>query len=209
MSDLAENYRGVFDGRVAFGRRPAVVVVDFIAAYTTPGSPLYAPMVVDAIGQTVELLAAARRASFPVVYTRGLYHPSGVDGGVFLQKVPVLRQLVEGNPLAAIDAAVAPKDGDLVIAKNYASAFFGTTLDVTLRSMGVDTIVLVGCSTSGCIRATAVDAIQHGFPLFVPRECVGDRHAQPHDANLFDIGAKYGEVVTKTEILDRFRELAQ
>ena len=97
---------------------------------------------------------------------------------------------------------LAPASDDLVIVKNYASAFFGTSLAATLTAAGIDTLILTGCSTSGCIRATAIDGIQHGFRVIVPRECVGDRRAGPHEANLFDINAKYGDVVSKRETLD-------
>ena len=102
FSNLDQNYRGVFDGRLGFGRSPAIIVVDFIRAYTTPGAPLYAPAVVEAVKATAPLLVAGRRKGIPVIYTRVLYHPSGCDGGLFVRKVPVLRGMVEGEPLADI-----------------------------------------------------------------------------------------------------------
>ncbi len=199
--DLHQNYQGVFDSRLGFGRRPAVLVVDFINAYTTPGSPLYAPPVVEAVAATAPVLAAARERGVPVVYTRVIYHPSGRDGGIFVQKVPVLRKMVEGEPLADIVPALPPGPDDVVINKQYASAFFGTSLAATLTALGVDTLILTGCSTSGCIRATAVDGMQYGFRVIVPRECVGDRRPEPHEANLFDINSKYGDVVGRAEVL--------
>lgn len=199
--DLPSNYAGVFDGRLGFGRRPAVLVVDFTNAYTTPGSPLYAPAVVDAVRATVDVLATARASGIPVLYTRVLYHPSGRDGGIFVQKVPVLRRMVAGELLAEIVPELTPDANDVVIVKQYASAFFGTPLAATLTSLAVDTLILTGCSTSGCIRATAVDGMQHGFRVIVPRECVGDRHPAPHEANLFDIDSKYGDVVGKAEVV--------
>lgn len=203
MQTREANYQGVFDGQVGFGQRPAVVVIDFIRAYTTPGAALYAQGVVDAVEATVPLLHAARAAGVPVVYTKVLFHPSGVDGGLFVRKIPSLRLLVEGEPLGEIDPRVAPAPADLVIVKNYASAFFGTTLAPTLHAQQIDTLVLVGCSTSGCVRATSVDGIQHGFRVIVPRECVGDRHPGPHDAALFDIGAKYGDVMGRDDVCGR------
>ena len=202
QGSLKENYRGVFEGRVGFGRKPAVVVVDFMNAYTTPDSPLYAPGVVDAVRETVDVLDAARRNGVLVIYTRVIYSPHGLDGGVFVQKVPVLRRMVEGEPLTEIVPDLPPAPEDVIIKKQYASVFFGTSLAPLLTSQGVDTLIVAGCSTSGCVRATAVDGMQYGFRVIVPRECVGDRHPEPHEANLFDIDSKYGDVVSKAEVLD-------
>jgi maleamate amidohydrolase len=204
METREANYRNVFDTRLGFGRRCAVVVIDFIKAYTTPGAPFYAEGVVDAVQASVPLLARARAARVPIVYTKVLYHPSGEDGGLFVKKVPALRTMVAGEPLAEIDPKLQPAQEDLVIVKNYPSGFFGTTLASTLWTQSVDTIVLIGCSTSGCVRATAVDAIQYGFRVIVPRECVGDRHEGPHDASLFDINAKYGDVIPRSEVEAHF-----
>jgi len=202
MNDSRErNYAGVFDNRLGFGARPALIVIDFLQGYTSPGAPLFAEGVVRAVDESVALIAAARVAGLPVIHTRVLFHTSGLDGGLFARKVPVLRSLVPGEPLAEFDPRVAPQEDELVIVKNYASAFFGTSLAATLTAAGIDTAILIGCSTSGCIRATAIDAIQHGFRPIVPRECVGDRHDGPHEANLFDINAKYGDVVDKAEVL--------
>lgn len=202
MSESREaNYRGVFDGEVGFGERPAIIVIDLIRAYTTPGEAFFAEGVVDAVRESVELLDAARSHSVPIIYTQVLYHPSGRDGGLFVRKVPALLKLVAGEPMAEIDPLIPPAPDDLVIVKNYPSAFFGTTLASTLFGMGIDTTILIGCSTSGCVRATAIDAIQYGFRVIVPRECVGDRHHGPHEANLFDINAKYGDVISKKETI--------
>ncbi len=201
MSNLHSNYQGVFDGRIGFGSHPAVLVIDFINAYITPGSPLYAPDVVTAVRETVDLLALARRKDVPVIYTKVLYNKNYRDGGIFVQKVPVLKTLVEGEPLAEIVLELPPAETDVILVKQYASAFFGTPLAATLTALGVDTVILTGCSTSGCIRASAVDGMQYGFRVIVPRECVGDRHPGPHEANLFDINAKYGDVVSKQEVM--------
>jgi len=196
-----ENYSGVFDNRLGFGERPVIIVIDFIRAYTVKGAPFFAEAVVDAVDATVGLLAAARRAGVPIIYSKVLYHPSGRDGGLFVRKVPALRMLVPGEPLAEIDPKIPPSDDDLVIVKNYPSCFFGTSLASTLAAQGIDTLILTGCSTSGCVRATAIDAIQYGYRVIVPRECVGDRHDAPHDANLFDINAKYGDVLSKEDVI--------
>jgi len=209
METREENYKGVFDNRLGFGLRCAVVVIDFIKAYTSPGAPFYAPGVVSAVQASMSLLATARRAGVPIIYTKVVYHPSGADGGLFVQKVPALRTLVEDSPLGVIDPKITPAPGDLVIAKNYPSGFFGTTLASTLHTQGIDTIILLGCSTSGCVRATAVDAIQHGFRVVVPRECVGDRHDGPHEASLFDIQAKYGDVLPQAEVENHLQHACQ
>lgn len=201
MSDLQQNYAGLFDGRLGLGRKPVILVVDFIRAYTTLDSPLFAADVVVAVAATVDLLTRARNKGIPVIYTQVLYSASGCDGGIFVQKVPVLRMLVSGEPLAEIVPELSPQPADVIIVKQYASAFFGTSLAAMLTSMGIDTVVLTGCSTSGCIRATAVDGMQHGFRVVIPRECVGDRHRAPHESNLFDIDSKYGDVMTKADVL--------
>ncbi|AWB06409.1 isochorismatase (plasmid) [Azospirillum humicireducens] len=201
----SDNYKGVWGNRIGFGERPALLVIDFMQGYTTEGAPLYAPGVVSAVAETVELLDTARRHGVPVVHTNIRYHPGHfADGGMWVRKAPVMKDMVEGNPLAAFCPEVAPQPDEVVISKQYASAFFGTSLAPMLHAMGVDTVVLTGCSTSGCIRASAVDAVQHGFRTIVVRECVGDRHDGPHEANLFDIDSKYGDVVSKREALDRF-----
>ena len=207
MSDLQSNYKGVFDGRIGFGKKPAVLVVDFINAYTKEGSLLYAPDVVTAVNETVDLLALAREKNVPVLYTKVLYNKNFRDGGIFIQKVPVLKTMVEGEPLAEIVPQLPPVESDIIIVKQYASAFFGTSLAATMTSMGVDTLILTGCSTSGCIRASAVDGMQYGFRVIVPRECVADRHAGPHEANLFDINSKYGDVVGKSEVMEYLKTL--
>ena len=209
MSQTREtNYAGVFDTELGFGRAPAVLVIDFLRAYTEPGSPFFAEGVVAAVRETVPLLEAARATGTPVIHTRVLYHPSGLDGGLFARKVPALRRLVQGEPLAEFDPAAAPLAEELVIVKNYPSAFFGTSLAATLTSAGIDTLILAGCSTSGCIRASAIDSISNGFRVVVPRDCVGDRHPDPHEANLFDINAKYGDVTSREAVIAKLSESA-
>ena len=144
-----------------------------------------------------------------MVHTNIRYQPPHfADGGVWVRKAPVMKDMVEGNPLAAFCEAVAPQAGEVVLSKQYASAFFATSLAPLLHAQGVDTVVLAGCSTSGCIRASAVDAMQHGFRTIVVRECVGDRHSDPHEANLFDIDSKYGDVVTRQDAMQQLRHLA-
>jgi maleamate amidohydrolase len=211
MSDPSrdENYRGVFDTVLGFGNRPAVIVVDFVKAYTTPGAPFFGQGVVNAVQHSVPLLEAARAVQVPVFYTQVVYHPSGADGGLFFKKVPALKLFVKDAPLGEIDSLITPHPQDFIITKQYPSCFFGTSLNSTLKALDIDTIVLIGCSTSGCVRATAVDGIQYGYRVVVPRECSGDRHEGPHDAALFDINAKYGDVVPKSTVISWLSSLAQ
>jgi maleamate amidohydrolase len=198
----SDNYKGVWDGRIGFGKKPALLVVDFMQGYTTPGSPLFAQGVVDAVANMPPLLNTARRTGTPVIHTNILYHaPDQIDGGIWVKKAPVMRAMVAGNPYADFCPEVTPNDDELVMTKQYASAFFGTSLASTLVAMGIDTLIITGCSTSGCIRATAVDGLQHGFRVMVVRDCVGDRHPAPHEANLFDINSKYGDVIGLDEAL--------
>lgn len=197
MPDIDEG----FDGRLTPGRRPAVVSIDLMRAYFDQASPLCLPSR-DCLHAAGRVLAAAREHGVPVLHTRVAFGPGGIDGGVFMRKVPALRQLVNGGPMGEIMADVAPTDDELVLVKQYASAFFGTTLASTLLALGVDTVVLVGVSTSGCVRATAVDAIQHGFVPLVVREAVGDRTAATHESNLYDLQAKYAEVVPEATAVE-------
>jgi nicotinamidase-related amidase len=194
---LSDNYAaGGFGRALQPGRRPALLVVDFVRAYLVEDSPLYAGAE-SARAATQVLLEAARRVGIPVAHTTVQYQPGGRDGGVFFRKVPALKCFEAGaHPeLAAFAAGLEPVAGETVITKQYASAFFGTTLASTLTALGVDTLLIAGVSTSGCVRASAVDACQHGFIPLVVREAVADRHPAPHEANLFDLQAKYAEVV--------------
>jgi maleamate amidohydrolase len=204
MADKADkNYAGVWDSRLGFGKKSAIIVIDLLQGYTTEGSALYAPGVVECVKEMPEFLDLAREKGVPIIHTRVLYTPPNFeDGGVWIKKAPVLKDLVLGNPYAEFCEEVVPKEGEPIIVKQYASAFFGTSLVATLNGLGVDTLIITGCTTSGCIRATAVDAVQYGFRPICPRECIGDRHEGPHEANLFDINAKYGDVISKAEAME-------
>lgn len=179
------------------GAKPALLVVDFVRAYLSPASPLYAG-VEPARAAAAMLLGLARAAGIPVMHTNVVYEPGGADGGVFFRKLPALASFERGRhpELAAFAEGLEPLPGEPVFSKQYASAFFGTKLAEALRALAVDTVLIAGVSTSGCVRATAVDACQHGFVPLVVREAVGDRHPAPHEANLFDLQAKYAEVVS-------------
>jgi nicotinamidase-related amidase len=201
MDDLRTDYAAAgFRGRLGFGDRPVLLVVDIVRAYLEPGSPLYAG-VEEAVAAAARVVDAARASGVPVVFTRVEFVPGGADGGVFYRKVPALRVLDAGSPLADFPDAPRPRAGEIVVTKQYASAFFGTSLASTLTAMGADTVIIVGLSTSGCVRASAVDALQHGFVPVVVREAVGDRDPRPHEANLFDLDAKYADVVGEAEVV--------
>ena len=204
--DLSANYAGAFDGHLTFGKRPALLIVDFVVAYLDPASPLYAG-VEDALASNERLLAAARKAGIPVLFTNVVYTPGGADGGIFYRKVPALKLFDKGSPMGAFPESLQPQDGELVISKQYASSFFGTHLAATLTAQGVDTLLITGLSTSGCVRATALDACQHGFLPFVVREACGDRHPGPHEANLFDLQAKYAEVISESQAIRQLESL--
>lgn len=199
--EAQESYRRRRIGaRVGFGRRPAVVVVDLSRGFTDPRSPLGSDLD-HVVHATSLLLGAARRRGVPVFFTTVAYEPDFRDGGVFVEKVPALKMLVRGSAWTEIDPRLAPLPGEPVLEKPYASAFFATDLHQRLQQRGVDTLIVAGATTSGCVRATAVDGLQHGYRVIVPAECVGDRHPLPHEANLFDIDAKYGDVVSLAEVI--------
>ncbi len=198
--DLAASYSVAFEGRLPFGERPALIIIDVVMAYFDPASPLYADF--DAmLASCQRLVTAARGAGIPVIFTNVTYAPDGRDGGVFYRKLPALKVFERGNPLAEFLPSLRPAADDLVITKHYASAFFGTALASSLTAMRVDTLLITGLSTSGCVRATALDACQHGFLPFVVRDACGDRHPTPHEANLFDLQAKYAEVISEAEAM--------
>ncbi|MCL6438700.1 MAG: isochorismatase family protein [Rubrobacteraceae bacterium] len=191
-----------FGGRGGFGRRPALIVIDMTLGFTDPESPL----VCDLEGPVEEirkLLQAARAAEIPVVFTTVAYRKSDrLTAAAFIDKVPALLTLEAGSRWAEVDPRIAPRASEPVLNKLFASAFFGTPLGALLTAAGVDTLIITGASTSGCVRATAVDALQHGFRPVVPREAVGDRNPEAHEANLYDIDAKYGDVVSVDEVLE-------
>ena len=204
--DVKSNYAGVFEGRIGFGQKPALILIDFVEAYLAKDSPLFAD-VEPALAAALQLRDAAREAGIPVIYTNVEFHPSMKDGGVFAQKIGALSCFARGNPLGAWPDGLEPADNELVITKQYASAFFGTSLASTLTAAGCDSLIITGVTTSGCIRASCVDACQHGFIPIIPEEAVGDRHEDVHRANLFDMNAKYGDVVGISEVLAHFAQL--
>ena len=185
---------------VPLGERPAVLVVDFSRGFTDPGCTMGSDLTQE-VEATNRLLGAAREREIPIIFTTIGFEPNLKDGSLWLEKVPGLGELIVGGKWVEIDPRLERREEETVILKKGASAFFGTNLPSILVSQGVDTIVLCGATTSGCIRATAVDLLQHGYPTLVPRECVGDRAQGPHEANLVDIQAKYADVVPVEDAL--------
>ena len=211
MSD--EGTREVYErarlgGNVALGKRPAVLVVDLSQGFTDPRSTLGSDLT-EVVEATNRLLAVARGSGLPVIFTTIGFEPNLKDGSLWLQKVPSLGELLVGGEWVEIDPRLGRREEETVILKKGASAFFGTNLPSVLVSEGVDTVVLCGATTSGCIRATAVDLLQYGYPTIVPRECVGDRAQGPHEANLVDIQAKYANVVPVENALSYLEEIAK
>jgi nicotinamidase-related amidase len=197
-----------FHGRAGFGQRPALIVVDVNRGFTDPESPLVCDLdsVVEAIAR---LLDEARSAGVPVVFTTVSFDEGGRHtAAAFIDKIPALQTLEAGSPWVEIDPRIAPLAGEPVLNKLFASAFFGTALSSFLAANGCDSLIVTGASTSGCVRATVVDAIQHGYRPLVPREAVGDRNPEAHAANLYDIDTKYGDVMAVDDVIAHLEEIA-
>ena len=193
--DLAEDYRQAGFGQgLGVGDEVGVLVVDVCRAYADPESPLFADCQ-PAFDACLQLVSSARAQNAPVVWTRVRYQPGGADGGLFYRKVGALACFDEGNPLGDWLDDLVPTNDEIVVTKQYASSFFGTSLASSLNAAGIDTLLICGVSTSGCVRATALDALQHGFRPLVVADACGDRDQRVHDANLFDLGAKYADVI--------------
>ena len=197
-----------FHGRAGLGNRPAVLVVDMSVGFTDPGSPLACDLD-DVVVAIQQLLRVTRAAGLPVIYTTVAYDEGGKQAAAaFIDKVPALLTLEAGTGWVEIDPRIAPQADEPVLTKLFASAFFGTTLASLLVGAGCDSVIVTGASTSGCVRATVVDALQHGYRPLVPREAVGDRNPAAHEASLYDIDAKYGDVVSLEDAVGHLEELA-
>ncbi len=198
--DLQANYQRAYGARIGFGNKPVLLMVDFVQAYFEPGCDLYAG-VDSALASVLRLRQAAHAACVPVILTRVTYHETGMDGGRFFEKAKPLHNFLPGSRTAGWAPGLTPQPQELIISKQYPSAFFGTSLASTLTAAGIDTVLLTGLSTSGCVRATCVDSMSHGFRTIVIRDACGDRHPAPHEANLFDMNAKYADVVEEPEAM--------
>ena len=204
----AESYaRGGYSQRLGFGRRPALLLIDIVRAYFEPASPFFAEL--DAtLASAIRLTQAARQSGIPVVFTRVAYQADGLDGGVFYRKIPALSAYLPASTLADFHDNLKPQGDELVVSKQYPSAFFGTSLSTTFTSLSIDTVILAGLTTSGCVRASCVDAISHGFIPIVVREACGDRHPEPHEASLFDLDAKYADVELEQTVTSYLKRLS-
>lgn len=192
--------------RSGFGASPALLIVDFVNGFNDPamfGGGNIAP----AIAQTAKLLAAARRAKIPVVFTRVVYADDGSDASVFSLKLPGLLALTETAPASQVVDALAPQAGEYIVRKVQPSAFFGTGLVGWLAQKRVDTVLVAGCTTSGCVRASVINSMSHNFRTVVVSDCVGDRALAPHAANLFDMEQKYADLMTCEEVTAKLQEL--
>lgn len=190
-----------FGNRIGLGRKAALVVVDFTVGFNDPD--LFGGGNIDpAVKRTVGLLDYFRKAKLPVAYTRVVYADDGSDSGVFTMKAPRLKMLTETHPAGQVVPELAPRAGEYMVRKTQASAFFGTNFAPWLTLNGVDTLVITGCTTSGCVRATVVDAVSYNFRPIVVTDCVGDRAMGPHEANLFDMGQKYADLMERDRLIE-------
>ncbi len=186
-------------GLIGKGHRTALIIVDFVNGFVDPdvfggGNTL------DAAEATVGLLNTFRERGLPVVFTRIVYAEDGSDAGIWCEKAPRLRDLTEANPASHVIDILKPDEGEIVIRKTQPSAFFDTNLSSLLRGRNIDAVAIAGATTSGCVRATVVDAISANFRPTVISDCVGDRAQGPHEANLFDMQQKYANLIHSSEI---------
>jgi nicotinamidase-related amidase len=190
-----------FKRRMGYGARPALVIIDMQKGFTNPDEPLGSDL--DAqVEATIPLIEAAHERGIPIFFTACVYSdPEVKDAGIWINKIAGLASLRAGTPNAEIDGRLDMREGDTFLQKKYASCFFGTDLVSRLTSQGIDTLIITGCTTSGCVRATAVDSCQTGFRPIVVREAVGDRSVAAHEQSLFDLDAKYADVVSLADAL--------
>ncbi len=206
-ADVAVYAKQGFGNRIGFGRSPALLIIDFINGFNDPDQ-FGGGSIQEAIDRTAELLGVARHMDLPVVYTAHVYAEDGSEDGIFNLKSPGLAKLKRGSREVQVVDELEPRAGERVLEKHYPSGFCNTDLGAWLARRGVDTAIVTGCTTSGCVRATVVDAMSNGFRPIVPRECSGDRATGPHEANLFDIDQKYGDVMPLEEVMRELEELA-
>ena len=205
--DTAVYEKQGFGNRIGFGKKPALLIIDFINGFNDPDA-FGGGNIQDAIDNTAELLAVARHMDMPVVFTSHVYAEDGSEDGVFNLKSPGLAKLKRGSHETKVVDELEPRPGERVLEKHYPSGFSNTDLTGWLAQRGIDTAIITGCTTSGCVRATAVDAMSNGFRPIVPRECSGDRAKGPHEANLFDIDQKYGDVMSLEDVMTELDKLA-
>ena len=208
MGELDVYRQQGFGNRSGFGRSPALLIVDFVNGFNDPAL-FGGGNIGTAIARTRTLLQCARAQRLPIIFTRVVYAEDGSDAGVFCLKAPGLAALTENAPASQIVSELEPLNGEYVIRKTQPSAFFGTDLSGRLISQGVDTLLVAGCTTSGCVRASVVDSMSYNFRTIVVTDCVGDRAIAPHEANLFDMGQKYADLMTTAEVIDHLTSTMQ
>lgn len=197
-----------FGKEMGFGEKPALLVVDIMNAFTDSNLPLGANLDLQ-VEQINRLLDAAHNTDMPVFFSIVAYDEADCrDAGVWARKMSGLMGLTAGSKEVQLDRRLRCRPSDSVFVKKHASCFFGTNLASRLQSRRVDTLIVTGCTTSGCVRASVVDAVQYGFRPIVPREAVGDRSRAAHDQSLFDIQAKYGDVKSVDEVLAKLKTVA-
>ncbi|MFG1955158.1 isochorismatase family protein [Micromonospora sp. NPDC048830] len=207
-TELAKFYEAAgFRGRVGWGERPAILVIDMAGAWTSPDEQIGTDLS-DVEANIVKLLAEGRRAGLPIIFTTMAWDPSHSEiGEVVKRKTPHSLKMLHGTDRVALRPQMERCPHEPLVVKPRASAFYGTNVDGMLISAKADTVIIVGCSTSGCIRGTAESAFNRGFHVIVPKEAVGDRSRSAHEANLFDIDARYGDVEPVEAVLERLRGL--
>ncbi|EJJ26698.1 isochorismatase family protein [Rhizobium sp. CF142] len=200
MDDKDIFKRQNFGRKMGFGQSPGLLVIDFTVGFNDPDS-FGGGNISAAVNRTVDLLTFARARGMPIAHTRIVYADDGSDAGIHCLKVPKLKGLTEASPLGQFVPEVAPRAGEIVVRKRLPSAFFETGLHGILHARGIDTLIIAGCTTSGCVRASTLDAMCHGFRPIVASDCVGDRAIGPHEASLFDLGQKYADVMPLDDII--------
>ena len=192
--------------RMGFGKRPCILVIDFQKGLTDTRYPLAGNLDKE-IMATRELLDVARQKEVPIIFTVTAYDGSGHDGGRYFDKIPSLKTLLKGTPLAEVNEHLERRSNETVIEKNYQSAFFGTSLFSLLNALHIDTVIVCGCVTSSCVRSTAIDSMQLGFYTIIPKQCVGDRVPERHESNLLDLDTKSADVINKEDVLEYLNKL--
>ncbi|MEM7542502.1 MAG: isochorismatase family protein [Pseudomonadota bacterium] len=206
MQELDIYQRQGFGNASGFGERPALLIVDFVNGFTDPGA--FGGGNIDvAIENTERVLGFFRDRALPIVFTRVVYADDGSDAGIFSLKAPNVTSLTESAHGSQVVETLTPLPGEYIVRKTQPSAFFGTSLASWLTVKKVDTLIVTGCTTSGCVRASVVDAMSHNFHTIVARDGVGDRALEPHEANLFDMAQKYADLLSCDEIIARLDAL--
>lgn len=195
-----------FAGRMGFGKKPSILVVDFSKGFTDERSP-FGCNLDSQIRNSIRILREGRKIGVPIIFTTVAYNEGLKDAGLWIKKIPSLKVLTENSSWVELDPRLERRPDEIILVKKFASAFFGTNLSSLLTSQNIDTLIIIGCTSSGCIRATAIDSMQNGYYTIIPAECVGDRDEIPHEANLFDIDSKYGDVVTTEDVLQYLQTL--